>query len=189
MPRRIKTASKRTVKKSLTIECPHCRQNVIPSNTGRCPSCLNLIDVVPCVPDVQPSASPYKLWTPRQIAVLSFFMGYPSGLVLSSINWIRMGETGTAIIHLIAGFLLMTVWTFILGFGQASCGLWLGLALNIGFCFYLYQQMKSSINNAERDGHEIMHAAWRSGCLTGVVTFFAFILLLGLVNIILSSAR
>ncbi len=191
MPKPAKRAIRQSGKKSAVVECPHCHQRVIPSRPDVCPSCLQTIEVekgksIP-TPGSPPSGSPITLFAPRQVFYLSFFTGWPTGMVLASINWVRMGSTGTAVVHWVAGSILLTLWSYILNESRFSCGTWLGLAIHVGFCFYLYQQMKQDIKAFTLEGNQTRPAKWKSGCLLGFVTLLLFSIVLGLLSLFLSS--
>lgn len=57
----------------------------------------------PLAQPLAPSSPPVKLWTPGIIAAISFLLGFPAGIVLASINWMRMNLSNKALTHLIAG--------------------------------------------------------------------------------------
>jgi hypothetical protein len=138
---------------------------------------------------VKPSSTtPVALYTPRQVFFLSFITGWPTGLVLASINWVRMGSTGTAVVHWVAGSILFGLWSFVLSDSSASCGSWLGLVIHLGFCFYIYQQMRQSIKAFHLDGNQSQPAKWKSGCLAGLATPILYFVLLVLLFLLFASA-
>jgi hypothetical protein len=130
-------------------------------------------------PEPQPERGSVPLWTPKQVAYLSILTGFPTGLVLSSINWSRMGSAWTAAVYWIVGLIFLTLWTFI------ADGLLLA-GINIAFSFVLYQQMKHDVGQFHREGYEITSRTWKSGCLVGVitvvVTVFLFVFILWLAS-------
>ena len=184
MPKPARRIVKNTGKKSVIVECPHCHQRVILSKSGVCPSCLQLMSAILPVNNPQPSIASVKVYTPKQIFILSFFTGYPTGLVLSSINWTRMGLTGTAVAHWIVGVLLLTLWSAILD--ETSCGTWLGLIIHTGFCYYLFLQMKQSIGKFIQEGNEVTFANRKSGCLMAFITLSVIFILFTLFVLLLA---
>ncbi len=187
MPKSGKRVLQRTGGKSAIVECPHCRQRVIPSSSGFCPSCNTPMSATLPENIPQPSIASVEAYTPKQIFLLSVFTGYPTGLVLSSINWSRMGMTGTAVVHWIAGVILLTIWSAIPN--DASCGTWAGIILQVGFSYYLFLQMKQSIGKIKRDGNEIVDASWKSGCFTTFITLSVLIILSALFVLLLTYSK
>jgi hypothetical protein len=196
MPKTARRVIRDSGRKSAVVECPRCHQRVIPSRPNVCPSCLQSIEVKKG--EIHPnlgkhtSTSPITLFAPRQVFYLSFFTGWPTGLVLASINWVRMGSTGTAVVHWVAGSILLTLWSYVLNESKLSCGTWLGLAIHCGFCFYLYQQMKRDIKSFNLEGNQTQIAKWKSGCLLGLVTlllFFIVVVLLSLLLLTMSQSQ
>jgi hypothetical protein len=153
MPKSAKRIVKKSRTRSLTTECPACGQRVIPSAAGMCPACHMPVDAAYAAIPSRPSPVSAVLFSPRQIFFLSMITGYPTGLVLSSINWVRMGSTGTAVVHWVAGVVLLTLWSF--------GGNVLGGVLDIAFCVYLSQQMRQNIKQFKLDGNEIRPASWK----------------------------
>ncbi len=184
MPRRTKTGLKRTGKKSAISECPHCHLRVIPSPEGVCPSCSKSMAEIPDVP-ASPTAPPStKLWTPRQIAILSIFLGYPVGIVLSAVNWSRLKKTQKGIVNLIVGFGVLTIWIFTPGFISVGAGLLVLLALDLGFIYYLYRQMSADILEFRAEGGVVENAGWRGGFIVSLMVFVSiFICLLIVISI------
>jgi len=117
-----------------------------------------------------------KLWTPNAISLMTFFLGFPSGITLASINWIRMGMKGKALLHIaggVVGILLLILF-------PDNLGRLLGLAINIGYTAYLRQQIKDDI--ATMTDANVQYAHWFSGFLIsmgilGIIIIVAFVLL------------
>ncbi len=76
------------------------------------------------------------------------------------------------------------MWSFAL---TQSCGTWLGLGIQLGFCFYLYQQMSQSIKTFNLEGNQTRPAKWRSGCLLTFATVLLFIVATVLFILIFTS--
>ena len=178
-------SAKRTLKKSrarsITTECPACGQRVIPSAAGICPACNKPVDAARTAMRSRPSPVSAVLFSPRQIFFLSMITGYPTGLVLSSINWVRMGSTGTAVFHWVAGVILLTLWSF--------GGNVIGTILDIGFCVYLSQQMRQNIKQFTLDGNEIQPASWKRALAYSLATLGILIGTFALLILLLLNAQ
>lgn len=117
-----------------------------------------------------------KLWTPSAISFMTFFLGFPSGITIASINWIRMGMRGKALAHIVGG----VVGIFVLILFPDNLGQLLGIVINIGYTVYLRQQMQhdiDTVNNAN-----VQYAHWFSGFLIstailGIVVIAVVVLL------------
>jgi tetratricopeptide (TPR) repeat protein len=105
-----------------------------------------------------------KLWTPSAISLMTFFLGFPSGIALASINWIRMGMKGKAVAHVAGG----VVGILVLILFPDNLGRLLGLVINIGYTAYLRQQMKDDI--ATITHANVQYAHWFSGFLISMAT-------------------
>ncbi len=104
-----------------------------------------------------------KLWTPKVISLLTFFIGFPSGITLASINWIKMGMVRKAIVHLLG--LIVSIVVLILlpdNFGRLF-----GLAVNLACVAYLRRQMEEDIKTITN--HTVQSAYWLSGLLTSLI--------------------
>jgi hypothetical protein len=136
------------------------------------------------VAPVAPQIVDAQIFSPRQIGTLTFLLGYSAGIVLSSINWIRMGMADTVAVHSAAGIILLFVRGFTLS-QKTSCGGILGLMLQAIVSFYLYNQMKTCIQRFTQDGNTIRSATWKSGILVEFLALCATILLLAVVLMII----
>jgi hypothetical protein len=169
------------------VECTNCGQKVIPSASGICPSCNRPLSAAgPRVP-ARTSPTSAAVFSPRQIFFLSFFSGYPTGLALASINWTRMGMTGTAVVHWVAGVILLTIWSYAIF--NASCGAWMGAALQVGFCVYLARQMKETIGRFELEGNTVLPSSWKSGCLVSIITLLVLTVASFLLLLVFTSGK
>lgn len=127
---------------------------------------------------------PVKLWTPGFIAGASFLLGFPAGIVLASINWMRMKMNDKAIMHLVGGGIATFVFILLLLFTPSTVGRLVGIAFNLGALFYLQQQM--SKDQALFQTHNPVEKAGElGGCLIGLgillaVLLVIFILIFGL---------
>jgi hypothetical protein len=107
------------------------------------------IEISPSLSQPKPTI---KLWTPNTIGTLTFFLGFPGGITLAAINWIKMGMKRKAFAHILLGIVgILTL--FLL---PDSLGRTLGLAINIGYISLLRQQMKGDIEKL--DGFDVQNA-------------------------------
>jgi hypothetical protein len=115
-----------------------------------------------------PSSPPVKLWTPGVIAGISFLLGFPAGIVLASINWMRMNMRNKAMTHLGAGIVGTFIFVVLLILLPGSVGRIVGLAANIGILFYLQQQMKKDLETFKAANNIVEKANELGGCLIGL---------------------
>ena len=123
-----------------------------------------------------PLAPSVKLWTPGFIAAVTFLLGFPAGIVLSAINWMRMKMNDKAVYHLIAGAAGAIILIAILIFTPGTVGRLLALVINIGILLYLQRQMNKDINVFQA-ANRVETAGWPGGCLIGIgiaVLYFGF---------------
>jgi len=135
----------------------------------------------------QPSvaASPsVKLWTPGFIGAVTFFLGFPAGIVLASINWLRMKMTDKAIIHLVAGAVGTVIFLAILIMTPGNAGLLFALAINLGILFYLRWRMEKDIHVYQATSR-VEKAGWPGGCLIGLGMLVLYYLLAFFFGIVL----
>src|SRR6266446_5049293 len=137
---------------------------------------------------IEPSAPlpPVKLWTPRLIGFSSFFFGFPAGIVLASINWMRMGLTNKAIIHLAGGAVGALVFVILLLLLPQTVGNGLGFLTNIGMVYYLRNQTKNDIEKFKASSREVQNAHWFGGCLIGFVLLGLFLTLILVIGLLLA---
>lgn len=120
------------------------------------------------------TAPAVKLWTPGFIAGVSFLLGFPAGIVLASINWMRMKRNDKAMIHIVGGGILAVIFIVLLLFTPSTVGRVLGLVFNLGVLFYLQQQMKKD-TEAFQFHNKVEKAGELDGCLIGVGILVAFL--------------
>jgi hypothetical protein len=113
------------------------------------------IEISPSLSQPKPTI---KLWTPTAIGALTFFLGFPAGITLATINWIRMGMTRKVIPHILIG-IVSVVAIFIL---PDNIGRIVGLALSWGYIAFFRSQMKSDIEKLDR--FEVRNAHWLRIC-------------------------
>jgi tetratricopeptide (TPR) repeat protein len=98
-----------------------------------------------------------KLWTPRTIGVMSYLLGFPSGITLAALNWMRMGLRRKAVLHIIAG--LIGLW--LMAAFSDSFRTALVILINIGSGLYLGAAMRKDIEVVE--AARIQYSHWASG--------------------------
>lgn len=125
----------------------------------------------PMVQPSVPSSPSVKLWTPGVIAAISFLLGFPAGIVLASINWMRMNLNNKAFIHLIAGAIGTFIFMLLIILLPGSVGSILGIATNLGALFYLYREMKKDLETFQASNHTVAKANELGGCLIGLGIF------------------
>ena len=125
-------------------------------------------------------APPVRLWTSTTVSYITFCLGFPGGLVLAALNWMRMGLTKKAIVHIAGGALGATALILLsfLVLGSAWSAL---LIVNIGLVFYLQDQTWRDINSFKASHHEVRAANWAGGCLIGFVMLGLFLALMILI--------
>lgn len=124
------------------------------------------ISNLPIQPSV-PAAPSVKLWTPGFIAAVTFLLGFPAGIVLATINWLRMKMTDKAIIHLFAGAVGAIIFMAVLIMTPGTVGRLLALIVNIGILFYLRWQIEKDTKVFQAT-HKVEIAGWPGGCLIGI---------------------
>lgn len=122
-----------------------------------------------------PAGPSVKLWTPGFIAAVSFLLGFPAGIVLASINWMRMKMNDKAMIHLVIGGIVTLIFIPLLIFTSSTVGRVVGIVFNIGTLFYLQQQMKKHLA-AFQLYNKVEKAGELGGCLIGLGILLAFII-------------
>jgi len=128
-----------------------------------------------------------KLWTPGLIGGVTFFLGFPAGIVLASINWFRMKMNEKAIIHLVVGAVGTIIFLAILIITPGTTGRLLALAINLGVLFYLRWGMAKDMD-VFQTANRVEKAGWPGGCLIGlgvVVLYFMFAFFFGVVLVLL----
>jgi hypothetical protein len=121
-----------------------------------------------------PSTPPIKLWTPGFIAGVTFLLGFPAGLVIASINWMKMNLSNKAIIHLVLGAVGAFIFLIVLILIPGTAGRIVGLVVNLGILFYLQQQMKKDIETF-KSSSPVENAGQLGGCLIGLVVLALFV--------------
>ena len=123
-----------------------------------------------------PSSPPIKLWTPGFIAGVSFLLGFPAGIVIASIDWMRMKLNNKALIHLIGGAAVTFIFVIVLILIPGNAGRAVGLIANLGVLFYLQQQMKVD-SNSFKLSNRVEDAGQLGGCLIGLGVLVLFLIL------------
>lgn len=115
-----------------------------------------------------------KLWTPRVIGFVTFFLGFPGGIVLASLNWLRMGQEKKAVIHLVGGTFGVVMFLLTLLILPGNIGRYLGMGVNFGLLIYLQQQMRKDIKGIAGK-YSIQNANWLWGSLIGLICLGLFL--------------
>jgi len=137
---------------------------------------LDQISNTPVQPSM-PSSSSVKLWTPGFIAAVSFFLGFPAGIVIASINWMRMKLNNKALVHLVAGAVGTFIFAIVLILIPGTAGRFLGIAANLGTLFYLQQQMKKDLEDFKASNNSVENANQLGGCSIGLGSLVLFLVL------------
>jgi len=122
-----------------------------------------------------PSSPPIKLWTPGFITGVTFFLGFPTGIAIAVINWMRMKMNDKALMHLIIGGAVTFIFVIILMLTPGTVGRGLGLLFNFGALFYLQKQMKQDIENFKMSSNVVENASQIGGCLIGLGILVLFL--------------
>lgn len=117
------------------------------------------IELSPSLSEPKPTI---KLWTPNTIGTLTFFLGFPVGIVLAAINWIKMGMIRKVIPHIFIGLAGIVALIFL----PDNFGRLVGLTLSWGYIAFFRQQIKSDIETLDR--FVVQNARWYSGFFIGV---------------------
>ena len=131
--------------------------------------------------------SPIKLWTPTTIGVLTFFFMFPSGILLASINWLRMGLSRKAVYHLLVGFFGTIAFVMMLPFIPGNRARGLVYLVNFGIAYYLSQQIKKDIGNINQANQEIQDIHWFKGFLISLLMYGFYVILVFVVLIIFDT--
>jgi hypothetical protein len=132
------------------------------------------------------SSPPVKLWTPGVIAGVTFLLGFPSGIVLASINWLRMNMRNKALTHLIAGAIGTFIFSVLLVFIPGNTGRAVALVANLGILFYLQQQMKKDVETFKATNNSVGKANEFGGCLIGLGILVLFLVSLFMFGFVLA---
>lgn len=132
---------------------------------------------VPVQPAI-PTSPPIKLWTPRVIAGIAFLLGFPAGIVLAAINWMRMGMKNKVVIFLAGGVVGIVILTIISIFLPGDSERILLILANIGIMIFLYYQVKSDVEAFEVSNNSVEQASELGGCLIGLATLALYITLI-----------
>ena len=146
-----------------------------------------MIDQIPEVPTQPaiPSSPPVKLWTPGFVAAVTFLLGFPAGIVIACINWMRMKMNNKAIIHFFVGAVGTVILVFILLLASSAAGRGIGLLANVGVLFYLQRQIKQDIEAFKME-NTVEDAGQIGGCLIGLGTLALFLLMVFVMIIVFS---
>jgi len=128
------------------------------------------------VQSVTSSSPPIKLWTPGFIAGVTFLLGFPAGIVIASINWMRMNLSNKALIHLVVGAVGSFIFVIVLILMPGNAARGLGLLVNLGILFYLRQQMIKDLAGF-KVSNNVQDAGQLGGCLIGLGMVILYLML------------
>lgn len=136
----------------------------------------------------QPTGTPVKLWTSSAVGITTFFLGFPGGIVLASINWFRMGLKNKAVAHLVVGAIGAFAISVFAYFAPATINRLLSIIVNVGIVYYLSSQTKKDTEAFVTNNHIVKKESGWIAFLIGVgmlifyfvavfimVFFFAFL--------------
>lgn len=117
-----------------------------------------------------------KLWSPTTIGVTAFFLGFPGGALLATINAARMGDAENKRKYIMNGVLYVVAFVFFREIIQNS-GLTavLGIA-NIFLAYWLYHDMTDEIGENTAD-KTVIDASWKKAAWIALGTLIAMTLL------------
>ena len=107
-----------------------------------------------------------SLWSPRDIGIAAFLLGFPAGLGTASRNWYRMGQRGKAYAHMAAGVVGLLVLVLL---PNLPTGAGIGISVAIGV--YLYQQTRRDQDQLRAQGRAIQKAGGASGLATALAAW------------------
>jgi len=116
-----------------------------------------------------------KLWSPETIGVTAFFLGFPGGAFLATINANRMGDMPNKKKYILNGVLYIFAFAFFrLSFQYSVLTSLVGIS-NIFLAYWLYHDMKEEIeeNTAEQ---AVIYMTWWKGALIALGTLIAITL-------------
>lgn len=122
----------------------------------------------------KPEANIVKVWSAPTIAIITVFLGFPSGGVLALVNARRMGLRNRQRTYWITLILFSIAFLFP---HPIEARLFVGLVLGI----YLGIDSHRALADFETNGNQIRFASWYTGIFLGIgilLTFFAIISLI-----------
>lgn len=134
-----------------------------------------------------PQSLPVKLWTPRFIGFATFFLGFPGGIALSALNWYRMGLNKKVTLHIVIGAIGAFALVIILLLLPGNQGRGIGVLVNFGMLYYLYNQTKKDIEEFKANNHEVENAHWFGGCMISLLMIGLYFILALVAVIILDT--
>jgi hypothetical protein len=126
----------------------------------------------PIDPTTTPAAAnpTIRLWTPKNIFWLGIFLGWPASLVLSVINWFRMGLWKKALIFSGGGLVALILFLAASYKLPENASRFPLLALNILFLASLHTLMKIDFTASGYSNAGIRKASIGWGILIGILT-------------------
>jgi len=117
-----------------------------------------------------------KLWSPTTIGVTAFFLGFPGGALLATINAQRMGDAENKQKYILNGILYIVAFVFFRGIIQNS-GLTAALGIaNIFLAYWLYHDMTEEIEE-NTAGKTVVEIVWWKGALIALAVLISITLM------------
>jgi hypothetical protein len=122
--------------------------------------------------------SSVKLFSPTLIAGLTIITSFPSGYILSLINWHRMGYEKKKRQHIFWLIISTMLVTYLFVFTDISR--LLPFILNIAFAIQFLKEMTWEQINYERDGNTITNEKWYKGLFIALAVLLVLIVLVAI---------
>lgn len=113
-----------------------------------------------------------KIWTPNTIGAFTFFLGFPSGITLASINWFKLGMKWKAFVNILIGIIGIVIISLM----PENLTRSVALLINLGFVAYIRYQMKADIESL--NDYKIEKAHWFNGLSISIVGWVTAIVIL-----------
>ena len=120
------------------------------------------------------------LYSASKVALISFLLGFPAGLMVAAVNWRRMGLSNKIKPHLVAAVLASLALGFVAASPLAPCSTVFGLLFSLAFSLYLYRATENDINSFRKSDVYFEDGGWLGGFGLGILGLLAFYLLAGL---------
>lgn len=111
-------------------------------------------------------------WSPKTIGWLTLFFGFPNGLILAGINWVRLGLVNRGVFHLLMGMFSVVFivgwvrdfsdWFRIYNTPKAITYLVIYLVVTLLIVVYLDQRTKKDLERLEEVGTSYKKSSWLS---------------------------
>ena len=135
------------------------------------------------VPEAEIHAS-VKLFSPELIAGLTIITSFPSGYILSLINWHRMGYEKKKRQHIL--WLIISTMFVIYLFVFTDISRFLPVILNFAFAIQFLKEMTWEQINYKQDGNTITKEKWYKGLFIALFVTFVVIVLVAILMYVVS---